>query len=108
MFDFQNPGEGTTIRTTPSKKSKDGMKGWLLLLNHFTASLFTDWISSGIVSSISFQPDYSGIYAASSLTSAIALFSESTGEDPVAYLDGMTAPITQVWVSFEQSMDISY
>ncbi|EJD01202.1 WD40 repeat-like protein [Fomitiporia mediterranea MF3/22] len=76
VFDFQRPGEGTKIATTPSKKSRDGMKG--------------------IVSSIAFCPDYSGLYAASSLASAISLFSETTGEDPVAYLDGMTAPIMQV------------
>ncbi|OCB88842.1 WD40 repeat-like protein [Sanghuangporus baumii] len=76
VFDFQQPGEGTKLPTTPSKKSRDGMKG--------------------IVSSISFCSDYSGLYAASSLASAIALFSEQTGADPVAYLDGMAAPVTQV------------
>lgn len=27
VFDFQRPGEGTKIPTTPSKKSKEGMKG---------------------------------------------------------------------------------
>jgi WD40 repeat protein len=76
VFDFQTPGEGTKLATTPSKKSKDGMKG--------------------IVSSIAFSPDYSGLFAASSLSGAITLFSEATGEDPIAYLDGMTGAITQV------------
>ncbi|KAI5125038.1 hypothetical protein M0805_007462 [Coniferiporia weirii] len=76
VFDFQRPGEGTKLATTPSKKSREGMKG--------------------IVSSIAFCPDYSGLFAASSLTSAITLFSEATGEDPIAYLDGMASAITQV------------
>ncbi|KAH8118338.1 WD40 repeat-like protein [Phellopilus nigrolimitatus] len=76
VFDFQRPGEGTKLATTPSKKSRDGMKG--------------------IVSSIAFCPDYSGLFAASSLSSAITLFSEATGEDPIAYLDGMTSAVTQV------------
>ncbi|TDL27099.1 WD40 repeat-like protein [Rickenella mellea] len=76
VFDIQRPGEGVRLATTPSRKSKDGMKG--------------------IVSSIAFSRDYSGLYAASSLTSAITLFSESTGDEPVAYLDGMTSAIMQV------------
>ncbi|THG97533.1 hypothetical protein EW145_g7598 [Phellinidium pouzarii] len=76
VFDFQRPGEGSKLPTTPSKKSRDGMKG--------------------IVSSIAFCPDYSGLFAASSLSSAITLFTEATGEDPVAYLDGMSSAITQV------------
>ncbi|KLO15902.1 WD40 repeat-like protein [Schizopora paradoxa] len=76
VFDFLRPGEGTTIKTAPSKKSKDGMKG--------------------IVSSISFAPDQSGVYAASSLASSITLFAENSGDDAVAYLDGMASAITQV------------
>lgn len=27
VFDFARPGEGTRLMTTPSKKSKDGLKG---------------------------------------------------------------------------------
>ena len=27
VFDFQRPGEGRKLATTPSKKSRDGMKG---------------------------------------------------------------------------------
>lgn len=27
VFDISRPGEGTRISTTPSKKSKDGLKG---------------------------------------------------------------------------------
>jgi len=76
VFDLQKPGEGSTIKTTPSKKSKDGMKG--------------------IVSSISFAPDQSGVFAASSLSPGITLFAENSGDEPVAYLDGMTSAITQI------------
>lgn len=50
----------------------------------------------GIVSSIAFCPDYSGLYAASSLSGAITLLTEATGGDAVAYLDGMSGAITQV------------
>lgn len=70
------PGEGTKLATTPSRKSKDGMKG--------------------IVSSIAFSPDYSGLYAAAGLSGAVMLLTEATGEDAIAYLDGMTSAITQV------------
>lgn len=56
--------------------------------------------TTGIISSIAFCTDHSGLFAASSLSSAVALFSESTGADPVAYLDGMQNAITQVSNSF--------
>ena len=55
-----------------------------------------DFVNSGIISSISFCPDYSGLYAASSLSPAVTLFSEATGSDPILQLDGMSAGITQV------------
>ena len=29
LFDLSRPGEGTRLHTTPSKKSKDGLKGKL-------------------------------------------------------------------------------
>ena len=51
---------------------------------------------TGIVSSISFCQDYSGLFAAGSLLSAVTLFHENSGENPVAYLDGMTSAISQV------------
>lgn len=50
----------------------------------------------GIVSSIAFCSDYSGLFAASSLSGAVTLFSEATGEDPIAFLDGIKSAITQV------------
>lgn len=61
-------------------------------------SALIECFHAGIVSSIAFAPDHSGLYAASSLTSAITLYSEESGADPIAYLDGMVpgAAVTQV------------
>ncbi|KAF9228270.1 hypothetical protein BS17DRAFT_773386 [Gyrodon lividus] len=74
IFDVQRPGEGDRLQTTPSKKSKDGLKG--------------------IISTIAFSlsPDY---YAAGSLTPAspasdnIGLFYESALE-PVLSIGGVS------------------
>ncbi|KAH9851206.1 WD40-repeat-containing domain protein [Lenzites betulinus] len=73
VFDVNRPGEGTRLHTTPSKKSRDGLKG--------------------IISALAFAPDMSsGLYAAGTLSpssptsSNIALFSEDTGEAPVMFL----------------------
>ncbi|KZT68588.1 hypothetical protein DAEQUDRAFT_727712 [Daedalea quercina L-15889] len=73
VFDVQRPGEGTRLHTTPSKKSKDGLKG--------------------IISALAFSADAgSGVYAAGSLSPAsssssnIALFSEATGEAPIMFV----------------------
>ncbi|KAI0772312.1 WD40-repeat-containing domain protein [Trametes elegans] len=73
VFDVHFPGEGTRLHTTPSKKSRDGLKG--------------------IISALAFAPDMSsGLYAAGSLSpsspssSNIAVFSEDTGEAPVMFL----------------------
>ncbi|KAF8428031.1 hypothetical protein L210DRAFT_3564404 [Boletus edulis BED1] len=73
IFDVQRPSEGERLSTTPSKKSKDGLKG--------------------IISSLAFSysPEY---YAAGSFTPAshvadnIALFNESTFE-PVLSIGGV-------------------
>ncbi|KAF8550970.1 hypothetical protein OG21DRAFT_1418815 [Imleria badia] len=74
IFDVQRPGEGKRLPTTPSKKSKDGLKG--------------------IISTLAFScsPEY---YAAGSLTPPsrvsdnIALFNESALE-PVLSIGGVT------------------
>ncbi|KIP12211.1 hypothetical protein PHLGIDRAFT_371864 [Phlebiopsis gigantea 11061_1 CR5-6] len=73
VFDLHAPGEGTRLHTTPTKKSRDGLKG--------------------IISALAFSPDAaSGAYAAGSLrvsapsSSNIAIFSESTGEVPVMFV----------------------
>ncbi|KDQ56127.1 hypothetical protein JAAARDRAFT_36912 [Jaapia argillacea MUCL 33604] len=89
VFDLHSPGEGTRLQTTPSKKTKDGLKG--------------------IISALAFYPSYElGYFAAGSLSpssatsSNIALFSESTGEKAIGYLGldgnggGVRASVTQL------------
>ncbi|KAG2065850.1 WD40 repeat-like protein [Suillus decipiens] len=80
IFDIQQPGEGDRLPTTPSKKSKDGLKGEILGL---LARMYVDLIL-GIISSIAFSSSYD-YYAIGSLTPSsqamdnIALYSESNG-----------------------------
>ncbi|KAF8994657.1 WD40-repeat-containing domain protein [Cyathus striatus] len=82
VFDITRPGEGTRLPTTPSKKSKDGLKG--------------------IVSALSFSPSYGAdnFYAAGTLTpsdSNIAIFSELQGSEPVMFIGGgPRAAVTQL------------
>ncbi|KAJ7143861.1 WD40-repeat-containing domain protein [Mycena epipterygia] len=81
VFDVARPGEGTRLHTSPSKKSRDGLKG--------------------IISALAFQPSYeSDIYAAGSLTPTpgnIALFSETDGAVPVLFVGGgPSAGVTQL------------
>lgn len=53
----------------------------------------------GIISSLAFCPDYSGLYAAGTFSSSIGLLSEETGEDILLYLDDVPGPVTQVRVA---------
>ncbi|TFK36239.1 WD40-repeat-containing domain protein [Crucibulum laeve] len=82
VFDVSRPGEGTRLPTTPSKKSKDGLKG--------------------IISALSFSPSYGsdGFYAAGCLSptpSNIAIFTEAQGEVPVMFVGGgPRAGVTQI------------
>ncbi|KAF8315783.1 uncharacterized protein EI90DRAFT_3087393 [Cantharellus anzutake] len=67
------PGDGVRLATTPSKKSRDGLKG--------------------IISAISFCSDYSGLYAAatySTTPNAIALFDPEVGESGDVRQGGVT------------------
>ncbi|EPQ56054.1 hypothetical protein GLOTRDRAFT_41432, partial [Gloeophyllum trabeum ATCC 11539] len=90
VFDVVSPGEGSRLHTTPSKKSKDGLKG--------------------IISSLAFAPSYGSdtYFAAGSLTpsssytSNIALFTEDSNGTPIGYpgVDsaggGVRAAVTQL------------
>ncbi|KAJ6526821.1 hypothetical protein B0H19DRAFT_1197105 [Mycena capillaripes] len=81
VFDIGRPGEGTRLLTTPSKKSRDGLKG--------------------IISALAFSSSYdSGMYAAGSLaatTGNIALFTETDGAVPVHFVSGgPAAGVTQL------------
>ncbi|KAK2462640.1 hypothetical protein APHAL10511_005373 [Amanita phalloides] len=72
VFDVLKPGEGVRMHTTPSKKSKDGLKG--------------------IISALAFSPSGSytdAYFAAGSLTPSshnIVLFSEAQGGNPIMYI----------------------
>ncbi|KAJ6590851.1 hypothetical protein B0H10DRAFT_2091731 [Mycena sp. CBHHK59/15] len=78
VFDVARPAAGTRVHTTPSKKSRDGMKG--------------------IISALAFSPAYgSELYAAGSLASTsssaddsynIALYNEADGAVPVLFVGG--------------------
>ncbi|KAJ2925079.1 hypothetical protein H1R20_g11986, partial [Candolleomyces eurysporus] len=75
VFDVGYPGEGTRLHTTPSKKSKDGLKG--------------------IISSLAFSNYHSAsdelLFAAGSLTPVtgnIALFSGDGDKGPVMFVGG--------------------
>lgn len=85
VFDLNNPGEGTRLATTPSRKSRDGLKG--------------------IISALAFCPSYdpsSSMFAAGTLTPSssvspnIALFSEDTGGKPVGWIGDVKASVTQL------------
>ncbi|KAG6862108.1 hypothetical protein C0995_005920 [Termitomyces sp. Mi166 len=81
VFDVSRPGSGTRLPTTPSKKSKDGLKG--------------------IVSALAFVPSHgSDTYAAGTLTrtsSNIALFTETQGPEPIMFVSGApSAGVTQI------------
>ncbi|KXN86954.1 Telomerase Cajal body protein 1 [Leucoagaricus sp. SymC.cos] len=75
VFDVLQPGEGTRIATTPSRKSKDGLKG--------------------IVSALAFSPNYStesdAFFAAGTLNTTLAnlaLYNESQSDAPLMFIGG--------------------
>lgn len=89
VFDLLRPGEGTRMPTTPSKKSKDGLKG----------------IVSALAFSASFTADES-FFAAGTFTPTednIALFSDSQ-KVPLMYVGGgPRAGVTQVSQGYKKS-----
>ncbi|KAA1476466.1 WD40 repeat-like protein [Dentipellis sp. KUC8613] len=85
VFDLTCPGEGTRLLTTPSRKSRDGLKG--------------------LISALTFCPSYDPSYSlfaagslnrSSSTSSNIALFSEDTGEKPVGWIGDVQASVMQL------------
>jgi len=85
VFDVNYPGEGTRLATTPSRKSRDGLKG--------------------IISALAFCPSYDPsyrLYAAGSLSPSsansanIALFDEDTGAKPVGWVGDVKASVMQL------------
>ncbi|KAI0799743.1 WD40-repeat-containing domain protein [Irpex lacteus] len=73
VFDTQYPGEGTRWHTTPSKKSRDGLKGII------SALAFSSDTSSGVFAAGSLSPS-------SPASSNLAIFTETTGEVPVMFV----------------------
>ncbi|CAE6452891.1 unnamed protein product [Rhizoctonia solani] len=76
VFDVHYPGEGTRLHTVPTKKSRDGIRG--------------------IISSLAFAPDWSGIYAAGSFGGSVALYTEDTGVQVQTWLEGTEGSVTQI------------
>ena len=85
VFDVGAPGEGTRLATTPSKKSKDGLKG--------------------IISSIAFCPSYDPAYnffvagslsPSSTTSSNIALYNEDTPSHAVGWIGNVRASVMQL------------
>ncbi|KAI1791381.1 hypothetical protein LXA43DRAFT_973080 [Ganoderma leucocontextum] len=95
VFDIHRPGEGTRLRTTPSKKSRDGLKGEFSRTSpRLRAQTYSvRCLSAGIVSALAFAPDVSSdLYAAGSFSpsspssSNIAIFSEANGDVPIMFV----------------------
>ncbi len=103
-FDISRPGEGTRIPTTPSRKSKDGLKGALTPSCSCFVSNLPFCLLPGIVSALAFSPIYTTssdtFYAAGTLSSTssnLALYSESQGDIPLMFLGGgLRSGVTQV------------
>jgi hypothetical protein len=96
VFDLNSPGEGTRLLTIPTKRSKDGLRG--AFFPSYVDSRYAEQLQ-GIISSLSFCPDFSGLYAAGTFTSSIGMFAENTGAEVLMYLDGVSGPISHVsWV----------
>jgi telomerase Cajal body protein 1 len=98
VFDINYPGEGDRIFTSPSKKSKSGLKGRVFSEVCRVAARTKLVVSKslGIISSLAFCPDYSGLYAAGTFSSSLVLFAENTQAEIVQSLGGVRGPITQV------------
>jgi hypothetical protein len=103
VFDVNHPGEGERILTTPTKRSRSGLKGTAGTLPLSSRGMHSECsilFKLGIVSSLAFCPDYSGLYAAGTFSSSLVLFSESSRAEIIQSLDGVLGPVTQVCNSF--------
>ena len=110
VFDLNNPGEGTRLATTPSRKSRDGLKGGCH--SYLSPAVVLDQMcpdDAGIISALAFCPSYdpsSSMFAAGTLTPSssvspnIALFSEDTGGKPVGWIGDVKASVTQARPDF--------
>ncbi|WWC86988.1 uncharacterized protein L201_001869 [Kwoniella dendrophila CBS 6074] len=81
VFDVSSPGydQGERLKLVRAKKEKGGQRG--------------------IISALSFCPDYSGTFAAGSFSGkgSVALYSEDTGSTPLAHVEGIVGGgVTQI------------
>lgn len=79
VLDFANPGYDTMerLKTVSTRREKGGQRG--------------------IISTLAFCPDYSGLFAAGSFSGTVSLYSEDTGGTPVQHLKGVIGGgVTQV------------
>ncbi|ORY27763.1 hypothetical protein BCR39DRAFT_537048 [Naematelia encephala] len=78
VLDIASPGEaGERWKTSYTRKEKGNQKG--------------------IISTLAFCPDYSGLFAAGSFAGNVSLYSEDTGSTAVAHLEGIKGGgVTQV------------
>jgi hypothetical protein len=103
VFDLNAPGEGTRLPTTPSRKSRDGLKGMHWASTEYASELTPN---SGIISSIAFCPSYDPSYQlfaagslspSSSTSSNIALYNEDTGtKAAVGWVGDIRASVMQL------------
>jgi hypothetical protein len=101
VFEFNRPGSsGTRLKTSPTKKSRDGQKGRYPSrpCNVQEAWKANDTAKIGMISALSFAPDGSGTFAAGSYSGNISIYSEDSGEDRLAeiFMGEPSSGITQV------------
>ncbi|KIK77675.1 hypothetical protein PAXRUDRAFT_776852 [Paxillus rubicundulus Ve08.2h10] len=70
IFDVQRPGEGDRLQTTPSKKSKDGLKG---IISTITFSLSPEYYAAGSLTPASPTSDNIGLFNESALGSVLSI-----------------------------------
>lgn len=95
VFDLNYPGEGERIHTTPTKKSRSGVKG-MDAQDIDMKTMYAKNNNEGIISSLAFSPDYSGLYAAGTFSSYLVLYDENSPGQIIQHMEGVEGPITQV------------
>ena len=98
VLDITNPGYDSTerLKTVPTRREKGGQRGIQFPWSKLNTEL-TDDGCPGIISSIAFSPDYSGVFAAGSFSGSVSLYSEDTGGIPIQHIGGIVGGgVTQV------------
>ena len=110
VLDFANPGYDTMerLKTVSTRREKGGQRGaaqlctlrkHLLLVHDLAVTSGLIEAGLGIISTLAFCPDYSGLFAAGSFSGTVSLYSEDTGGTPVQHLKGVIGGgVTQVFL----------